>query len=370
VQAIPEDPLRVLVTGTNVPANLLSVPATPSLGPRADSPTAVLPLVDLGYATNDIAQDLHGTAALIERGPAGVSLELGAFRRKIERAAAAGAAFAILYNNTNGNERLVMDDTQFVPIPAVMIGQNAGEALRAYLAADTTTRAQIALGTAHYPFGVPDTLSCEHVGVRLQTTHPRRGDVRITVRSPAGTCSVLQQVNGDLSAGPSDWTYYSTQHLFESSVGVWSVDVSDEVLLNTGSVTGVELLLEGIPITDTDQDGLDDDWERRYFGSLALGPRDDPDGDGYNNAQEQAMGTNPAVSDAELRLDLSPWNATLARLSWPGQGARNYEVLAGAGVTGALDLLTNVAGRFPETEWFVPSTNPVSRFFRVQTSAR
>ncbi len=81
------------------------------------------------------------------------------------------------------------------------------------------------------------------------------------------------------------------------------------------------------------------------------------------------MGTNPAVSDAGLRLDLSPWNASLARLSWPGLSGRSFQVLAGPGLSEPLDLITNVPGRFPETEWFVPSTNPGSWFFRVRTAA-
>ena len=48
---------------------------------------------------------------------------------------------------------------------------------------------------------------------------------------------------------------------------------------------------------DTDLDGLSDEWELQYFGSLAQGPNDDFDNDGYTNAQEFAMSTNPKVSD-------------------------------------------------------------------------
>jgi subtilisin-like proprotein convertase family protein len=34
-----------------------------------------------------------------------------------------------------------------------------------------------------------NTLVCEHVGLRVATTHTRRGDLRITLVSPAGTRS-------------------------------------------------------------------------------------------------------------------------------------------------------------------------------------
>src|ERR1044071_3501515 len=57
VQAIPDDALQVLITSTDpqqpVPAGLEATGSTPSLGPPADVPTAVLPLVDVGVATND-----------------------------------------------------------------------------------------------------------------------------------------------------------------------------------------------------------------------------------------------------------------------------------------------------------------------------
>ncbi|WPJ97274.1 LamG-like jellyroll fold domain-containing protein [Coraliomargarita algicola] len=46
-------------------------------------------------------------------------------------------------------------------------------------------------------------------------------------------------------------------------------------------------------INDIDEDGLLDDWERFYIGSLAEGGKDDHDRDGFTNAQEFAAGTNP-----------------------------------------------------------------------------
>ena len=44
---------------------------------------------------------------------------------------------------------------------------------------------------------------------------------------------------------------------------------------------------------DTDADGLPDVWENTYFSSLAYGPADDPDHDGFTNLQEFQAGTNP-----------------------------------------------------------------------------
>ena len=45
-------------------------------------------------------------------------------------------------------------------------------------------------------------------------------------------------------------------------------------------------LEEVLPPTDTDADGLPDEWERIFFGNLSQTGSGDPDGDGLTNAQE------------------------------------------------------------------------------------
>lgn len=58
-QAIPDDGLRVLISGENIPMNLQSIRCLPGTGPHADVPTAALPLVDVGLATNMITANLN-----------------------------------------------------------------------------------------------------------------------------------------------------------------------------------------------------------------------------------------------------------------------------------------------------------------------
>lgn len=363
---IPDDGLRLLITGPGVPQNLASIRCLSGTGPHPDEPTVPAPLVDLGLATDAVMPDLRGRAALAERGA-------NNFDQKITNAARAGAEFAVIYNYaTNspgscpgGDQICLMGGTDFVPIPSVFIGRSDGLALQALFATNSAARARLALNSAGFSIDVVDSFACEQVGVRVQTDHPLRGDVRITLVSPTGTRSVLQHYNTDTAAGPVDWTYWTTHHFFEPSLGVWRVEFSDQSAGASGNVLGVTLLIRGVPIPDEDGDGLDDFWEAPLFGSLAFGPTDDPDEDGYNNAFEQALGSDPLLPNEPAEVDLVKWDNKLARLSWPAVNGRSYDILSGASPA-SLTLLTNVPGRFPEAEWFTYYTNTVSRHFRVR----
>ncbi len=366
--SIPDDGLRLSLSGPGVPAGLVSIRGASSAGPHADNATPLARLVDLGLGTNAILPDLRGKAALVERGT-------NNFDEKIIKAAQAGAEFVVIYNfatNNNtpgscpgGNQLCLMGNTDFTPIPAVFIGREDGLALKALIATNTTARAQLSLASATIRFPVENTVVCEHVGVRLQTDHPLRGDLRITLVSPSGTRSVLQQFNSDTSAGPVDWTYWTTHHFLESSVGEWRLEVSDESPGASGNILAAMLTVIGVPIMDLDGDGLDDFWEMSMLGTLETGPRDDLDDDGYNNAFEQAMGTDPLLPNEAFRLDLTMWDSKLARVSWPAMDGRTYEILAGTDPT-RLSVITNVTGLFPETEWFTSVVNMTNQVFRVR----
>ncbi len=364
---IPDGGLRLLITGTDIPPSLASLPCLPSLGSHPDQPTPTLPIVDIGLATNTPDLDLTGHAALVQRGT-------NEFAEKIARAALAGAEFAVLYNYlTNatgagcpgGDQLCALGGTDFVPIPAVFISHSHGLALQTLFATNPTARAQIKTEPLTTTLHVPDPLLCEYVGLRVQTDHPLRGDLRITLTSPTGTRSVLQTYGADTNAGPSDWTYYSTHHFLEPSRGPWRVEITDELDDHSGQLLALTLILHGVPIADTDADGLDDAWELAHFGQLDATPRDDPDRDGSSNAREHILGTHPLLPNHALRLDLALWNESLVRLSWPGTIDRTYEVLTGPDPASLAPIAT-VAGRFPETECFLPFLPDSPAFFQLR----
>ncbi|WDQ16694.1 hypothetical protein [Rhodopirellula sp. P2] len=60
--------------------------------------------------------------------------------------------------------------------------------------------------------------------------------------------------------------------------------------------------MKSVPV-DTDDDGMADRWEEQRFGSLASGPNDDQDGDGYTNLEEylHQLAAGNGLNDAELQ---------------------------------------------------------------------
>jgi subtilisin-like proprotein convertase family protein len=332
--------------------------AFPSLGPQPDDPTADLPLVDVGLATNVPGVDLHGKAALIQRGS-------GFFANKINNAAAAGAEFAVVYNNATDPPLTQMGLTDFVPIPAIFIRKTDGETLQNYITNQPSLRVQLRGTPAQARFNVTDQMVCEHVGVRVQTTHTSRQDLRITLVSPMGTRSVLQEFNQDPSAGPTNWVYWSTHHFYELSSGSWTLEVLDEVEGETGNLVGAELIVNGTPIEDNDDDGLDDRWEMAHFGNLNQGTLDDPDHDGSWNAREQALGTNPNANQTPFVLTASMPQPGVTRFGFPSIEGVVYTIRSTTDLNEPFTDIGTTVGELGETEIISDLGDP-RRFFLIR----
>lgn len=351
-------------------SDLVSVPildqqfiAFPSLGPQPDEPTPSLPLVDVGTAEGPITQDLTGKGALIKRRQGGAS-----FPTKLGYAAAAGAEFSIVYNDEEGDgipPLLLMRQTDFVPIPAVFIRKSDGETLQSYITNRPLLRVKIGGSPTVARFNVTESLLCEHIGLRIGTTHGTRQDLRVTLVSPMGTRSTLQKFNLDQTP-LGDWTFYSTQHFYEQAQGEWRLEVTDLIEESDGELTGAELIVHGVPIEDSDRDGLDDIWERANFaGSLAQGPLADPDNDGSWNAREQVLGTNPNSNQAPFKLAISKVQTNIVRVAFPSVEGTNYVVRTGTTLNPPIEDVATIRGDFGETEITSDLLDP-KRFFQIR----
>ena len=358
VTQLPDDGLQLQVFANG---REYSFVASPSDGLVPDDPIEALPLVDVGRATGPLEVDLTGKAALIERGGT-------FFSEKTRHVADAGATFAIIYNDRNGDERYIMGGMGFSPIPAVFLSQNDGNSVRELmeLAGDDPPKAGLSLESIDAVVIVPDELLCEQIGVRVNMTHPVRGDIRLTVQSPAGTRSILQANVLDVTAWRSDWTFWSNQFFYEQARGKWTVAVSDLVKNFTGALSSVELTVRGTSITDADSDGLDDNWELEYFESLVETALGDPDKDGEPNAREQALRTNPAKFNGSFDLRHHRLANGNLRLAWPSWRGFVFRVQSADHVLGPWNGEAVVeSGKF-QTEWDAKPGAAGGRFYRVQ----
>ena len=140
--------------------------------------------------------------------------------------------------------------------------------------------------------------------------------------------------------------------------------------LNLQSSRLVQVTVSGE--TDTDNDGLPDNWEKQY----GLNPLDatgingangDPDGDGFTNLQEYIAGTNPNDPSSLLRItSLSSGGQIITWSSVPG---KNYQVFATSALGSPSSLVSGTITAFAATTSFTnlaPAT--AQQFYRVQVS--
>lgn len=79
--------------------------------------------------------------------------------------------------------------------------------------------------------------------------------------------------------------------------------------------------------TDTDGDGLDDDWEVAYFGNLDRDGKGDFDGDGTTDEDEHRLGTDPTNAGSVFQvMKLTREDGAGTKLLWNANPGRAYRV--------------------------------------------
>ena len=124
-----------------------------------------------------------------------------------------------------------------------------------------STRQTIPDGTSllQQSVSVTQAMEVERVEVTIDISHTYIGDLDIVLTSPAGTKSWLLSRPGqseDSLFGQSqdniNFTFNTVLSLGENSVGTWTLSISDNVLLDTGTLNSWTLNLIGKPASDDD----------------------------------------------------------------------------------------------------------------------
>lgn len=92
---------------------------------------------------------------------------------------------------------------------------------------------------------IKDYLTVETIEVVFTAQHPARGNLYITLISPSGTTSVLQEVHNDRNANIDNWTYTTVRSWGEQSAGTWTLRVEDRTASATGTWTSWKLNVYG-----------------------------------------------------------------------------------------------------------------------------
>jgi hypothetical protein len=94
-------------------------------------------------------------------------------------------------------------------------------------------------------------------------------------------------------------------------------------LADSGTVTSTASALSYNPVTD----GIADSWWASYG---IIGPArvaaNDPDGDGFNNAQENALGTSPVDASSTFKVGTMERTGNALTVSWPSIAGKKYQV--------------------------------------------
>ena len=148
-------------------------------------------------------------------------------------------------------------------------------------------------------------------------------------RTAAGEWELKTSTNGTYSGMVSAGTAVDTTYMGTTYFGLYYKCTStragqvwlDDVLIHQGELSGV---------TDTDGDGMSDDYENTYFGGATNGLAGaDDDDDGVSNFSEYIAGTHPLTNASVLAVaSMTPQTGAVTNLvfRWPSVTGRVYSI--------------------------------------------
>jgi len=119
---------------------------------------------------------------------------------------------------------------------------------------------------------------------------------------------------------------------------------------------------------DSDNDGMDDDWEVAHFGDLNRDGAGDRDGDGQTDLQEFLAGTDPTNGGSILRvLTITPMGGGSTTVVWSAVIGRNYVVQFKDSLDENWTNASGVIEANSASMSFAHNSSSAQRFYRVIT---
>jgi endonuclease/exonuclease/phosphatase family metal-dependent hydrolase len=185
----------------------------------------------------------------------------------------------------------------------------------------------------------------------------------------------LSATSGSLDAGTATTVTVTTNAATAALVGgLYTNRVSFMNVTNGGGNTNV---IWAILV----RDGISDAWRQQYFGHVEpeasdqSRAQDDPDGDGFNNLQEQTAGTDPTNSHSALRITSIALQGVNVLVTWSmGPGRTNALQMTNSNPGGSYDtngfadivIVTNTVGSTTNAVDAGGTTGAPSRYYRVR----
>ena len=353
--------LQILSQSTNSP---VVIPMSIADTPIPNESTPFIETVDLGNITGPITEDLTGKAALIQRGT-----ELS-FRDRINYAASAGASFVILYNNVEDDELINMANVDRCPIPAVFISGNSAQKIKNIYSEEGHIYSQLNINSLQCQFEITEDMICEDINLGIKIVGELCNNLYISLISPHKTRSLVYRYNFGSDA-EIDWNFLTTQHFYESTYGTWQVEIISmpapgRILWPQNQLESLSLNIKGIAITDTDHDGLADNWELAHFGTLEYSSTDILSPSGHSNARWQIVGDQIINQSNQLNLDINLLSPGKLRIAWKSAANAKYHLQESTFYNPEWNHVNTVHGKFPITEQIIDiSENSESTLYRI-----
>jgi PKD repeat protein len=100
---------------------------------------------------------------------------------------------------------------------------------------------------------VPDSLAVWEIASEVNITHSYRGDLGIKLTSPIGTEATLKLPDRTDWADDIHQTYDPPEFIGENSAGTWTLEVSDNMWDDDGTLDSWTLIIDGIPAGPVNQ---------------------------------------------------------------------------------------------------------------------